>query len=252
MAAFRTLWRALVGLYEETIVLVVGNLAALAVNLPVGLALLLILLLILSFFGYPFVTGEDASGVQWLVVLIAWIIPFVPTPGTVALAGLARFAAGPDAPRFAVFRETLRDRWRISLRCTLVSTVVLLALLWNVWFYVEVGSGWLRLASILWLYGMLFWLSLHIFLVPLLVHVAEPRLFDLYRRAAFITLGHFGYTIMLLVPLLAITFVAVVFLPVYVLVAGALVSLTEAHALREIRRRHGDLVPEADEELSRL
>ena len=87
----------------------------------------------------------------------------------------------------------------------------------------------------------MFWLSLHIYLVPLLVHVAEPRVFDLYRRAAFVALGHAGYTFVLLVLLLIVTVAAVSFLPVYVLVALAFVSLAQAHALREIRRRHGDL-----------
>src|SRR5437867_3503117 len=134
MAAFRTLWTALVSFYEETFVLVTGNLASLALNLPIGLALFVIAL--------PFVGSEEAST--------------------------------------------------------------------------------------LWLYGTLFWLSLHIYLVPLLVHVAEPRLFDLYRRSAFIALGHPGYTIMLLVALLTVCLLTVVFLPMYVLVGIAFLSLVQA------------------------
>jgi hypothetical protein len=92
----------------------------------------------------------------------------------------------------------------------------------------------------------------HVYLVPLLVHRAEPRLLDVFRRAAFVALGHAGYTLVLLVLLLAVAFAAVVFLPVYVLVAQAFVSLAQAHALREIRRRHGELLAEPDEEVSRL
>ena len=127
-----------------------------------------------------------------------------------------------------------------------------LALVWNIWFYFNVGTGWLQLVSILWLYVTLFWISLHIYVVPLLLHIAEPRIFDVYRRAAFVALGHAGYTIVLLIAILVIGALSVVFLPVYVLVAGAYISLIQAHALREIRRRHGDLVAEADEEVSRL
>ena len=132
-----------------------------------------------------------------------------------------------------------------------VGVIVLLALVGNVIFYANV-SGWLRFASILWLYGTLFWLSLHIYLAPLMVHVAEPRLLDLYRRAAFIALGHAGYSMVLLLLSLVIGLVTVVFLPAYVLVGVAFISLLQAHALREIRRRHGDLVVEPDEEVSRL
>ena len=36
MAAFRTVWTALVGIYEETLVLVAGNVVALFLNLPIG------------------------------------------------------------------------------------------------------------------------------------------------------------------------------------------------------------------------
>jgi uncharacterized membrane protein YesL len=243
MAAFRTLWTALVSFYEETFVLVTGNLAALALNLPIGLALFAIAL--------PFVGGEESSP-QWLAVTIAWLLPFLPTPGNVALAGLTRVAAGPDVPRFVQFRTALRAHWRLALRCSVVSLIVTVALVANVYFYAVFGGGWLRLASILWLYGTLFWLSLHIYLVPLLVHVAEPRLFDIYRRSAFVALGHAGYTIVLLLALLSICLLTVIFLPMYALVGLAFVSLVQAHALREIRRRHGDLLPDADEEVSRL
>jgi len=37
-----------------------------------------------------------------------------------------------------------------------------------------------------------------------------------------------------------------------VLVVGAFVSLVQAQALREVRRRHGEIVDEPEEEASRL
>jgi uncharacterized membrane protein YesL len=252
MAAFRTLWTALVGLYEEALPLIGGNLAALALNLPLGLAFFLISLPLAPLLGQPQPGSEENGGVQWLIALIAWLMPFLPTPGNVALAGLTRTAAGPDLPRFAHFKAALRAHWRLSLKCTLLSVIVLGALVWNVWFYATVASDWLRFASIVWLYGTLFWLSLHLYLVPLIGHVAEPRMFDLYKRAGFIALGHFGYTLVLLIVLLVLAFATVIFLPIYVLVGGVFINLVEAHALREIRRRHGDLVVEPEEEVSRL
>jgi len=244
MAAFRTLWTALVGLYEETLVLVGGNLAAVALNLPIGVVLLGVGLLVAP--------GGDSPTLQSLVAVIAWLLVLLPTPGNIALGGLAQVAAGPDVPRFSTFRDALRTRWRLAAGCSAVSVVVLAILVWNVSFYFTFGPGWPLFVTIFWLYATVFWLSVHIYLGPLVVHVAHPRLVDLYKRAAFIALGHAGYTLVLLVPLLAITFAAVVFLPVYILVAPAYVSLVQAHALREIRRRHGDLPVEAEEEVSRL
>jgi uncharacterized membrane protein YesL len=244
MAGFRTVWAAVVGIYEDTLVLVGGNLAAVALNLPLGLVVVLV--------GLPFVSSGENPSTQWLVAATAWFITFLPTPGNVALAGVTQVAAGPDVPRFGQFFDTLRARWWIASRCTVVSVVVLVALLWNVSFYVNFGPGWPLLVTIIWLYATLFWLGMHIYLVPLLVHVAEPRVLDLYRRAAFVSLGHGGYTFILLVLLLSITFGTVVFLPIYVLLAQSFVSLAQAHALREIRRRHGDLPTEAEEEAGRL
>ena len=245
MAAFRTLWAALVGLYDETLVLLAGNIAAVILNLPIAVLVLLL--------GLPtgLVWTNDGFNVLFLTVL-GTVGTLLPTPGNVGLAGLTQVAAGPDVPRFADFRETLAHRWALGARCSLVSIVVLGVLAWNVTFYFGLGTSWALFVTIFWSYASLFWLSLHIYLVPLIVHVAEPRLLDLYRRAAFIALGHAPYTLLLLVVLLVVAFAAVVFLPVYVLVAAAFVSLAQAHALREIRRRHGDLPAEQEEEVSRL
>ena len=240
--AFRTLWMALVSLYEETLPLLAANLMALALNLPLGLAFVLIALLLPTF--------QDDVARQWLIGIVLWLVLFVPTPGNIALAGLTRVAAGPDVPRLGLFRMSLRAHWRIALQCTILSVVVTGALVWNIFFYFDVGPGLLRLISILWAYATLFWLAMHIYISPLLVHITAPRLLDVFRRAALVAIGHPGYTIMLLVLLLALGFLSVVFLPVYVLVAGAFISLTQAHALREIRRRHGDLAVETEEEVS--
>ena len=247
MSAFRTLWLALVNFYEETFPLVGGNLAALALNLPVAGLLLLVGSLALLVLGVPLADGEDAFGWQWTLLLVAWLFPLLPTPANVALGALTRSAAGPDVPRFADFSHSLTTHWRLAVRCSLLSLLVTVALVGNVYFYVALASGWLRFASIVWLYGLLFWLSVHLYLVPLVVHVAEPRLVDLYRRAAFVALGHPGYTMVLLSGVLVLGFVTVVFLPAYVLVGPAFTSLAQAHALREIRRRHGDLLPESEE-----
>ena len=244
MAAFRTLWAALIGVYEETLVLLAGNVAALALNLPIGILLLAL--------GLVIAPGGETPTVEWLLALIAWLIVFLPTPGNVALAGLTQVAAGPDVPRFAEFRAALGRHWRLAARCSLVSVVVLGVLVWNVSFYARFWPEWPSFITIVWLEAVLIWLGLHIYLVPLLLHVTEPRLLDVYRRAALITLGHAFYTVVLLVLLLLVAFAAVVFLPVYVLVAPAFLSLAQAHALREVRRRHGDLPTDQEEEMSRL
>jgi uncharacterized membrane protein YesL len=114
-------------------------------------------------------------------------------------------------------------------------------------FYATVAEGWIRLASIVWLYGLLFWLGMHIYLVPLLLHVAGPRFVDLYRRAVFLTLAHPFYTVMLVLFVALVGLLSLALLPLYPLVTGAYVALIQAYAFRHLRRRHGDLVEEEAE-----
>jgi uncharacterized membrane protein YesL len=245
MAALRTLWRALVSIYEETLTLVGANLAWVALNVPV--------VLVLAAIGLP-ILGSGEEGGQWLLAVIAWLLLLLPTPASIGLGGLAQVAAGPDVPRLRLFWATLRGQWRLGLKCMVLSVGVAAALLGNVYFYAVVSTGWLRFAAVLWLYGALFWLAMHVYLVPLLVHISEPRLIDLYRRAALIALGHPLYTLLMLVAVLIVGLVCIVFLPAYLLVGGSYVAMVQAHAFREIRRRHGDLVleTETDDEGAKL
>jgi uncharacterized membrane protein YesL len=238
MPALRVLWLALVSLYDETIALVVGNLLWVALNLPV--------FLLLAALGLPF---ADSGNIAWLLVGVAWLLLLLPTPAGVALGALAREAAGPDVPGRAAFGDGLRARWRLGLTCGAVSLLVTVAIVFNIGFYATRTDGLLRLTTILWLYGLWFWLGMHLYLVPLLHHVQAPRLLDLYRRAALITLGQAVSSLALVLLLLVLGAVSIVFLPAYVLVAPAYVAVAQAHAFREVRRRLGDLsVADADQE----
>ena len=244
MAALRTIWAALVSLYDETLVLVMSNVAWLVLNVPLFLILLAVAL--------PLGGDTTQGGAQWLMIVCAWLLLVLPTPGGVALAAVAAVAAGPNAPQMRIFWSALRQHWRLALACFLASTVIAVALLANAYFYAVFSTGWLRFVSIIWLYASVFWLSVHMYVLPLLVHIGEPRLLDVYRRAALLALGHPLYTLLLLLVILAVGLISVVFLPAYVLMGGAFAAMVRAHALREIRRRHGDLVAETEEEVGTL
>src|SRR5260370_13405204 len=108
MSAFRTVWAALVGLYEETLVLLVGNLAALALNLPIGLLVFVLVTLAGIFFGLPIFGGGEEASPSWLLVAIAWLMTLMPTPGNLPLGRLTPLAFRPDAPSSAIFLAALR------------------------------------------------------------------------------------------------------------------------------------------------
>ena len=81
-------------------------------------------------------------------------------------------------------------------------------------------------------------------------YALDPDRRELTRHAEAVAIGPKVFDLLLM--LLVVGFVSVVFLPVYVLVAGVFVSLVQAHALREIRRRHGDVLEEPVDEGGRL
>ena len=136
MAAFRTLWAALVGLYEETLVLLLGNLAALALNLPLGLALFLIGARRACSHSRGGSGDDSGGGSQWLLVAIAWLLPFLPTPGNVAPGRPARTSRLALTRRASVqFRRQPAHALAAALQLLPVSLVILLALVANVYFY---------------------------------------------------------------------------------------------------------------------
>jgi len=245
MPALRVLWKACVGFYDETVTFLAGNLAWLALNVPFAIVLVLVLL-----FAQAFVVpdGAEAAPAVQPFVVAGWLLLFLPTPGGAGLAGLAEVAAGLDAPQLRVlFWPAVRRHWRMATLMFAVSLLVLALLGWNVWFYATVVTGPLRFASVVWLYGLAFWLGMQLYLVPLLLHIPAARLLDLYRRAALITLGHPLYTLVLLVGVVLVSVASILLVPLYALVAGGFVALVQAHAFRAIRRAHGEIVDEETE-----
>src|SRR5204863_7369437 len=127
--------------YQELAPLVLGNLAWVASNLPIFLILAAILL--------PFAGNvPGTTGPEWVLVLIAWLLLFLPNPANLALASLAGVAAGPNVPRIQMFWTALRERWRLGLACFAISLLIAVALLANVYFYATLAEGWVRYLAI--------------------------------------------------------------------------------------------------------
>lgn len=236
-AAPRVLWSALVALWDETIILIGANLVWTALAIPLYLAMFIALQAVGAF-----ASGSgDATWIGWTALVPALLLPQLPTPGGVGLGAMAQVATGGEVPRFSHFRAALRREWRRSLLLWLIGFVVAALLGGNAVFYATILTGWPRLATILWAYGLLFWLALQVYLVPLLLHLPEPRLADLYRRAALLTLAHPFFTATLAVALLLVAVLGLVVPIAYPLVVGAYAALVHQAALRHLRRLHGDL-----------
>ena len=235
--AFRVLWAALVGLYDEALVLIRGNLFWLMLAIPLYVATAALLLPI-ALMG----AGSDSgSALAWPFLLPAPLLVMLPSPGSIGLGALAAVIARHDSPPFEECLASVRRYWRRGLLLFAISAVGLAVLAGNLVFYASVAPGVLRFAAIVWLYALLFWLALQTYLVPLLLRVPGASVLDLYRRASLLTLGHPVLSLVLVVMLLVLAVLSLAALPAFVLVMASYAALAQALAFRMLRVRHQDL-----------
>lgn len=239
LTALAVLRAALTGLYDESLLLLRANLLWLLVNLP----LLILGAVAVAPWWVPSAPGATIDAAPLLLLLV--LFHLLPSPGQMGMSGLALVIARRDSPALAVFWETLRGRGRQCAQITLVGWGGFLVLAGNAAFYLAVLEGPWRLAAAIWGYAVLFWLALHLYLLPLLHHVREPRLLDLYRRAAALALAQPLFTVTLLAFAAIMAVLGIALPPLYVLGTGAFVSLLQAYAFRDLCRRYGD-ADEAD------
>lgn len=235
--ALRVLWAALVGLYDEALVLIRGNLLWLVLTIPLYLVTAA-LLVPLAAMGSG---AEQVSAPAWPFLLAALLTIVLPSPGAFGVGALAEVIAQRDSPRFEICSAAARRYWRRGLVLFSLGVVVFALLAVNLLFYASIGPEALRFLAVAWLYGLLFWLALQAYLVPLLLRRPDTGILDLYRRAALLTLGHPLFSGTLALALLLVAGLSIVALPVYFLLAGAFVALARAQAFRRLRVHHGDL-----------
>lgn len=232
-------------LYDDTFVYVRANLAWAGIGLPLYFLVFLALLLFADLVDQP---ADPQTLLVWPLLLTAACMLLIPSPGTAGLARMAAISAAGDSPTWEAFSRGFGKHWRLGAGLWVAGVVGSFVLSVNVAFYFA-ADGWLKLVGVPWAYALVYWLALQTYLAPLLVHLNRPRLLDLYRRAALLTLAHPLLTILLTLTTVTVGLLGTVFLPVGLLLAGAYVSLVQAHALRSVRIRLGDLTIERSGEM---
>ena len=241
MPALRVLWRALVYFYDESLLLIRAN-----VVWFVGSAPLFLLVLAAAWMFVP-AADADAAPVVWPMLLAGFLLLGVPSPFGIGVYALAAEIVRGETPEFGLFWGALRRHWRRGLAMFAIGGLVLGALLFNAAFYLQVTQGWLQAVSVLWLYAILYWMTLQGYLVPLLLatdqtddvgarHAAPLR--ALYRRAAILALANPLFSLVLLAATVLAMVLSAVAVPIYPLVAMAYVALVGVGALRQLRAKY--------------
>jgi uncharacterized membrane protein YesL len=189
---FRPLGTSLRDLFDDFLLLIVCNLLWALLSLPIWL------------FAYTLlVSGAPAAAA------IAALVGVLPAgPATMGLYNVAFRVVDGRASKIADFFDGARRHFRLGLVLTGVTAAGLVIILFNLGFYLSVGSllGGLMLG--LWIYVLIAWLGLMIYVFPLAFLQERPTLRLIARNAFFMTLGRPIFTFVTMALMIALFLVS--------------------------------------------
>ena len=241
MAVGKILRWALIGLYDEALLLLRANLVWFLVTALLGLPVLLALIAAMP----PATTEPDAGGFLLPTTLAAFLLLLVPNPATLGIHHLAARMHRKEAPPWSEFWNGLRRHLGLGLALYLVGIAGVAILGVNALFYLRFQAGSLQVLSILFVYLLLFWLGLQLYLGPIATLLGERRLPALYRRAAMLVLGQPLQTLALLLVAALLMPLSVIVIPLYPCAAMAFIALAATRALGQLKQKYA---PDPDEE----
>ncbi|MFN8522653.1 MAG: hypothetical protein U0821_06040 [Chloroflexota bacterium] len=247
------IWRALVHLYDESLLMLKANLMWFFGSIPLFLLVLGVCWLFVPPTTLPAEGAEEAVPVLWPLMLSAFVLLVVPSPFSTALTALTAEIVEGETPEFALFWRTLRRWWLRSLLMFAVGAALLGALIFNTSFYASLTDSWLQPVAVVWLYGIVFWLTMQMYLVPIMLAAPEDAagneqasLLVIYKRAAILALANPIFSLVLFLAIVLIMVLCAVALPVYPLVAMSLSSLIGSRALKFLRDKYFPSETEAE------
>jgi hypothetical protein len=279
LTGFRVLWRALVHFWDESLLMIRANVTWFVASLPLYLLTVLATGLLLAFLqaflpaappdAAEALAESEGSALPWL--LAALILVLVPQPVSAGIYAIANFVTNEETPEFSLFWRAIKLLWKQTLVTYLIGTGVFLGLIFNTAFYMASTTGLLQAVAILWMYGIVYWLSLQSYLLPLMVTAALPpppppantddgwpieegqrrtvqapppptpeilSLGTLYKRAAILALANPIMSLVMLFGILLGLGLSSFALPVYPLIVMSFTALVGCRGLRTLREKY--------------
>lgn len=228
---FGALGKAMRDLFDDFLLLIVCNMIWALMCLPIWVFAL-------------FLLGEGA-GLLTIMVALLGVVPA--GPATAGIFHIAYRVADGRASRVRDFFVGMRQYARPGWAVVGVATASLLLIGYSLGFYLTVTNLFGAIMLGLWLYGLLFWLSMLLYAPALVVLQERPDLRLVARNAFLMALGRPIFTVLnclLLVVLLVLSSYLV--LPLF-LVTMSFFALWSVHAARQLiedaRRRRESADP---------
>jgi uncharacterized membrane protein YesL len=267
------LWRAMVHFWDESLLLIRANvmwfLAIIPLYLVTVFAIVTVTALAQWFMGSVIDPEAEPSSLPW--ILAAFMLVVLPSPPAAGVYTIAMYVVNGETPEFSVFWQALRRWWKRTLVMYAIGAVLLGGLIFNTIFYMSVSTGPLQAVSVLWVYVIIFWLTLQAYVLPLMVMptvppptsstdddgwpldeerkaerarmraavpepepapVVEATLKDLYKRAAILALANPIFSLMLFFGTFLTLLISSFAMPVYPLLAMSFVALIHCRGFR--------------------
>jgi uncharacterized membrane protein YesL len=236
MKALRAIWAGILDGYNELFPIVGMNLLWLLFNIPLAFVGLVAIQIITVTMGIE----EDSRQSVALVFSLLYAILLVvgPNPASAGMHLWANRLVKEERVEFSLFWEGLRTYWLRSLVLFLISTVGLFLLIANSLFYLRSDITALRIFGIVWLYGVVLWMSMQIYMLPLLVEQEDKRIRLVLRNALFLSIANIVPSLVLLVVISILVILSIGLTLLIALLTGSVVALIAARALQMLLERY--------------
>ncbi|MHB1132517.1 MAG: YesL family protein [Chloroflexota bacterium] len=149
----------------------------------------------------PFIAVMGLAFVILQLPLIFFLLfaLWLPSPALVGMYGLIQELAKGEGVGWGLFWQTIRQYWRRSLILWFISLAATLILLTSMLFYMGSDNQILQFIGYAWLYGIVLWLAMQMYLLPLLLEQEQFNVVRLYRNAVVVAVAKPVLTLVLIV-----------------------------------------------------
>ncbi len=217
MRAFLVAWRSLVSIYNELFLLIGVNLLWwLAGGFFIAAAIIL---------GWPLV---EIGGPWWLAPFIA-----IPAgPATAALANVAHRAARDLHVDRTFFTDGLRQYWRKALGVSALLALGDALLILNILFYISREGSPVQVLSLFFLVLLAYWLSVQIYVFPVLVGIKQPTVLGALKMALMMAFANPLFSALIVVLAGLLSGLSVVLAVLVLVIWPTVVVMLGTHALK--------------------
>lgn len=228
MRAFLVAWRSLVSIYNELFLLIGVNLLWwLAGGFTIAAAVIL---------GWPLL---EIGGPWWLAAVIA-----IPAgPATAALANVMHRAARELHVDRSFFTDGLRTYWRRALAISALLALGDMLLILNILFYISRVGSLLQAFSLFFVVLLVYWLSVQIYVFPVLVGMKEPSVLGALKMALMLAFANPLFSVLILAIAALLTGLSVVLAVLVLVLWPSIVVMLGSHALKMVVEMAG-IAPE--------